>query len=93
MVQQRVLSKVHDARWEARDRYRWLLLTGLFVLTSTVFSFVVATPPRVSMASEILIAIAALALVAYNAAIKRYWVVGIALLVTLIAVMGWIVSR
>jgi len=93
MVQQRVLSKVLDAGREARDRYRWLLLTGLFVLTATVFSFVVAMPPRVSTASEILIAIAALAFVVYNLAIKRYWVVGIGLFMTLIAVMGWIVSR
>lgn len=93
MVQQRVLSKVHDARWEARDRYRWLLLTGLFVLTSSVFAFVIAMPPRVSPPTEILIAVAALALVAYNMAIKRYWAVGVGLLMALIAVMGWIVAR
>ena len=93
MVQQRVLSKVHDAGWEARDRYRWLLLTGFFVLTSSVLAFVVAMPPRVSPACLILIAVAALALVCYNVAIKRYWVVGAAFLVTLIAVMGWTVSR
>jgi hypothetical protein len=93
MVQQRVLSKVHDARWEARDRYRWLLLTGLFVLTSSVFAFVIAMPTRVSPPTEILIAVAALALVAYNMAIKRYWAVGVGLLMALIAVMGWIVAR
>jgi len=92
MAQQQVLSRVHDAGWEARDRYRWLLLTGLFVLTSSVFAFVIAMPPRVSPATEILIAVAALALVAYNMAIRR-WAVGVGLLMTLIVVMGWIVAR
>jgi hypothetical protein len=93
MVQQGVLSKVHDAGAEARDRYRWLLLTGLFVFTATVFSFVIAMPPRVPAATEILIAFAALALVGYNMAIRRYWVVAIASFAALIAVMGWLAAR
>jgi hypothetical protein len=91
MVQQQVLSKVHSAAWEARDRYRWLLLTGWFVLSATVLSLVVAMPTRVSTASLTLIAIAAVALVSYNVAIKRYWVVAIAALAMMIVATGWIV--
>ena len=92
-MDQRVLYRTHDAGWAARDRYRWLLLTGWFVLISTVFSFVIAMPPRVQPASEILIAFAALAFVAYNMAIKRYWAIGLGLFMSLIATMGWIVTR
>jgi hypothetical protein len=93
MTQQRTLSMVHAAGREARDRYRWMLLAGWFVLISTVFPFVIAMPPRVQPASVILIALAALAFLAYSIAIKRYWAIGLALLIALIAVMGWIVIR
>lgn len=89
---QSALSRIHHPGCEARDRYRWLLLTGLFVLSSTVLALVVAAPPGVQTATEIMIGVAALALIVYNMAIKR-WAVGIGLLLTLVAVMGWIVSR
>ena len=83
---------VHDAGWEAGDHYPWLLLTGWFVLISTVLPFVAAMPSSVQPASEILIAVAALALVAYNMAIKR-WAIGVGLLISLVVVVGWIVTR
>src|SRR5438128_2840076 len=91
--QQRTLSIAQDAAAEARDHYRWLLLAGWFVLISTLFPFVIAMSPRVQPASEILVALAALAFLVYSVAIKRYWVVGLGLLIVLIAVMGWIVVR
>jgi hypothetical protein len=93
MTQQRSLAMVHAAGREARDRYRWLLLTGWFVLISTVFPFVVAKPHRVQPASEILAALAALAFLVYSLAIKRYWVIGLGLLIAFIAVVGWILVR
>jgi hypothetical protein len=93
MTQRRTLSVVHAAGWEARDRYRWLLLTGWFVLISTVFPLVVAMPLRVQPASVILIALAAVAFLVYSIAIKRYWAIGLGLLIALIAVMAWIVVR
>jgi hypothetical protein len=91
MTQQRTM--VHADGWEARDRYRWMLLAGLFLLISTVFPFVIAMPHRVQPASEILIALAALAFLAYSIAIKRYWAIGVGLLIALIAIMAWIVVR
>jgi hypothetical protein len=93
MEQQRTLSMVHDAGWKARDRYRWMLLAGWFLLISTVFPFVIATPPRGRPVSVILIALAALTFLAYSIAIKRYWAIGLGLLIALIAIMAWIVVR
>jgi len=93
MTEHRSLAMVHAASREARDRYRWMLLTGWFVLIATVFPFVVAMPHRVQPASEVLAAIAALAFLVYSLAIKRYWVVGLALMIAFIAVVGWILVR
>jgi len=93
MRQQRSLAMIHAASREARDRYRWLLLTGWFVLIATVFPLVVTMPHRVQQASEILAALAALAFLVYSLAIKRYWVVGLGLMVAFIAIVGWIVVR
>jgi hypothetical protein len=93
MTQQPTLSMVHDAGCVARDRYRWMLLAGWFLLISTVFPFVIAMPPRVHPASVILIALSAAAFFAYSIAIKRYWAIGLGLLIALIAVMAWIVVR
>ncbi|HYS52837.1 MAG TPA: hypothetical protein VER58_03605 [Thermoanaerobaculia bacterium] len=91
MEQQRPLSIVHDAGAEARDHYRWLLLAGWFVLISTVLSFVIATPHHAQPVDGILIALAALAFVAYSIAIKRYWAVGLGISIAFI-VMGWIIA-
>lgn len=93
MPQTHPVTRVHHyAGWEARDRYRWLLLTGWFVMISAVLPFVVAPPQGGQPASEILIAVAAVALVAYNMAVKR-WAIAVGLLIGLVAVMGWIVTR
>ena len=54
--------------------------------------FVIAMPHRVQPASGIPIVLAALAFLAYSIAIKRYWAIGLGLLIAFIAVMGWIVA-
>jgi hypothetical protein len=93
MTHQPTLSMIHDPGAEARDRYRWILLAGWFVLISTVFSSVIAMPPRVEPASVILLALAALALAIYNIVIKRYWAIALGLVVAFIAVTAWTVVR
>jgi hypothetical protein len=58
----------------AHDRYRWLLLTGWFILFATIFSFVIAAPQRPQAADGMLMSIAMLAFISYSAAMKRYWI-------------------
>lgn len=92
MYREGPLSRVADAAWLARDRYRWILLTGWFVLIATLLSFVISAPPVVEPMTGMLLALAALALVVYNIAIRRYWIVQ-GLLFALIALMGWSLAR
>jgi hypothetical protein len=68
------VREITTAVMSAHDRYRWLLLTGWFVLFSTVFSFVIAAPQRPQAADGMLILIAMLAFIVYSAAMKRYWI-------------------
>ena len=93
MNQLRPTAIAHDHFAEAQDRYRWLLLTGWFALISTVLPLVIASPPRIEPLNAVPIAVATLALAAYNVALKRYWPIGVALLIAVIAVLAWITMR
>ena len=93
MNQLRSTALVHPHGPQAQDRYRWLLLTGWFALISTVLPLVIASPPRIEPLNAVPIAVATLALAAYNLALKRYWPIALALLVAVIAVLAWITMR
>ena len=84
---------VRDAAVEAQHRHRWMLLSGFFVLISTVFPFVITMPDQVQPAIVILLALSVLAFAAYNIAIRRYWVIALGLSLVFLAAMGWIVAR
>lgn len=92
MYRQGPLSRVEDAAWLARDRYRWILLTGWFVLIATVFSFVISASAGTGPMTGMLLALGVLALVVYNVAIRRYWIVQ-GLFFALIAMLGWTLVR
>lgn len=92
MYRQGPHSRVEDAAWLARDRYRWILLTGWFVLIATVLSFVISAPSGIGPMTVTLLALAGLALVVYNVAIKRYWIIQ-GLFFALIVVLGWTLVR
>ena len=93
MYRQGPHSRVEDAAWQARDRYRWILVTGWFVLIATVFSFVISPPSSgIVPMTGILLALAALFLMAYNITIKRYWIIQ-GMFFALFAVMGWSLTR
>ena len=70
----------------AHDHYRWLLLSGWFILFSTIFSYVIAAPLRPQAADGILMGLSMLAFVAYSAAMQRYWIALGLFIATVIAV-------
>jgi hypothetical protein len=89
---QRAFFNVTAPGTDPRDQHRWMLLGGWFLLISTVLSFVIASPRRVQPTDGLLIALAGVALVGYTVAVKKYWMIGFALLITLMAVIWSIVA-
>ncbi len=90
-MQQRPFPILADAGVDVRDRYRWLLLAGWLALITTVSLFVIAPPHHVRTVDELLIALAAVAFVVYNMAIKRYWIIALGFFIAFNAVMWSIV--
>ncbi|GEM_PF-5627141 len=76
----------------ARDKFRWMLLAGWFLLLSAILTYVVAAPLHAQLADRIGIPLAIAAFLSYSVAMKRYWI-AIALLAVLAAVVQLTILR